>query len=254
MERPQYKTEVFEGPLDLLLFLISKHKLNINDIPIFEIVEQYTAYVRRMQEENLDIASEFLEMAARLVYIKTVSLLPVQTEAEELKRELTGELIEYRDMKAAAKKLGENTKGFDLFTREQSPFERDMTYTRLHEPGEILTAYVSAAGRNFRRLPPPIESFRRIIATKIIAVGEKIDDILSRLEKKGRLTFRTYILAAKSRSDLVARFLAVLELCKSRDIMINGDGDDFEIVRRTAVDDPEDGSEEGEEETELVSE
>ena len=178
----------------------------------------------------------------------------MQTEAEELKRELTGELIEYRDMKAAAKKLGENTKGFDLFTREQLPFERDMTYTRLHEPGEILTAYVSAAGRNFRRLPPPIESFRRIIATKIIAVGEKIDDILSRLEKKGRLTFRTYILAAKSRSDLVARFLAVLELCKSRDIMINGDGDDFEIVRRTAVDDPEDGSEEGEEETELVSE
>ncbi|MBQ6164026.1 MAG: segregation/condensation protein A [Clostridia bacterium] len=254
MERPQYKTEVFEGPLDLLLFLITKHKLNINDIPIFEIVEQYTAYVRRMQEENLDIASEFLEMAARLVYIKTVSLLPVQTEAEELKRELSGELIEYRDMKIAAKKLGENTGGFDMFTRDQSPFERDMTYTRLHEPGEILTAYISAAGRNFRRLPPPIESFRRIVASKIIAVGEKIDDIMTRIEKKGRLKFRTYILAAKSRSDLVARFLAVLELCKTRDVMIEGDGEDFDIVRRTAEDDPADDAGFEEEGTDIVSE
>lgn len=244
MEKPHYKTEAFEGPLDLLLFLITKHKLNINDIPIFEIVEQYTAYVRQMQEENLDIASEFLEMAARLVYIKTVSLLPVQTEAEELKRELSGELIEYRDMKTAAKKLGEHTAGFDLFTRMQSPFTRDLLYTRLHEPGDILAAYISAAGRNFRRLPPPIESFKRIVATKIIAVGEKIDDIMSRLEKRGRLRFRTYIMAAKSRSDLVARFLAVLELCKTKDIYIDGEGDDFEIVQRPA--DMEDGSMNGE--------
>lgn len=72
MDRPQYKTEVFEGPLDLLLHLISKHKLNINDIPIFELVEQYIDYVKQMQSENMEIASEFLEMAARLVYIKTV--------------------------------------------------------------------------------------------------------------------------------------------------------------------------------------
>ncbi len=231
MEKPQYKTEAFEGPLDLLLFLITKHKLNINDIPIFEIVEQYTAYVRQMQEENLDIASEFLEMAARLVYIKTVSLLPVQTEAEELKRELSGELIEYRDMKNAAQKLSENTAGFNLYTRSPSPFQRDMTYSRLHEPEDILKAYISAAGKNFRRMPPPIESFRRIVATKIIAVGEKIDDLMRKLELKGRVRFRTYILSAKSRSDLVARFLAVLELCKSKDVYIDGDGEDFEIVR-----------------------
>ena len=113
MERPQYKTEVFEGPLDLLLHLISKHKLNINDIPIFELVEQYIAYVQLMQEENMEIASEFLEMAARLVYIKTVSLLPVYEEAEQLKKELTGELLEYRDCKIMAGKLSEQAKGFD---------------------------------------------------------------------------------------------------------------------------------------------
>ena len=109
MDKPQYKTEVFEGPLDLLLHLISKHKLNINDIPIFELVEQYIAYVQQMQDENMEIASEFLEMAARLVYIKTVSLLPVYEEAEQLKKELTGELIEYRDCKLMAEKLSKQS-------------------------------------------------------------------------------------------------------------------------------------------------
>ena len=88
MEKIQYKLDVFEGPMDLLLHLISKHKLNINDIPIFELVEQYTDYVRQMEEADMEIASDFLEMAARLVYIKSVALLPVHEEAEELKRHL----------------------------------------------------------------------------------------------------------------------------------------------------------------------
>ena len=92
MEKISYKLDVFEGPMDLLLHLITKHKLDIYDIPILELVEQYTAYVREMQDENMEVASEFLEMAARLVYIKTVSLLPVYEEAEELKNELRDEL------------------------------------------------------------------------------------------------------------------------------------------------------------------
>ena len=77
MEAISYKLDVFEGPLDLLLHLISKHKIDINDIPILLLVEQYLDYVRQMKEEDMEIASEFLEMAARLIYIKTVSLLPV---------------------------------------------------------------------------------------------------------------------------------------------------------------------------------
>ena len=96
MEKISYKVEAFEGPLDLLLYLISKHKLDIYDIPIVELVDQYIAYVRSMENDDLYVASEFIEMAARLVYIKSVSLLPVYEEAEELKRELTGGLIEYR--------------------------------------------------------------------------------------------------------------------------------------------------------------
>ena len=84
MDKFQSKLEVFEGPMDLLLQLIGKKKLSINDVPIMEIIEQYLEYVRQMQEDNLDVSSEFLEMAARLLYIKTVSLLPVHEEAEKL--------------------------------------------------------------------------------------------------------------------------------------------------------------------------
>ncbi|MBR6940144.1 MAG: segregation/condensation protein A, partial [Clostridia bacterium] len=84
MEKIQYKIEVFEGPMDLLLQLISKKQVSINDVPIMEIIEQYLEYVKKLQEDDLDVSSEFLEMAARLIYIKTVSLLPVHEEAEKL--------------------------------------------------------------------------------------------------------------------------------------------------------------------------
>ena len=119
MDQISYKLDVFEGPMDLLLSLIAKHKLNIYDIPIVELVDQYLDYVRRMQDEDMYVASEFLEMAARLVYLKTVSLLPVHEEADELKRELTGELIEYRDCKLMAEKLSQRTDGFDHFVRDE---------------------------------------------------------------------------------------------------------------------------------------
>ena len=152
MSSISFKLDAFEGPLDLLLHLISKHKLNIYDIPIFTLVEQYTDYVKRMQEEDMYVASAFLEMAARLVYIKTVSLLPVYEEAEELKKELTGELLEYRDCRLMAEKLSHQTEGFDRFVREPTEIEADPTYTRLHEPSELLRAYMSAVGKRLCRV------------------------------------------------------------------------------------------------------
>ena len=94
MEAISYKLSEFEGPLDLLLHLISKNKLNIYDIEISVLLAQYMEHIDKMKEKNMDVASEFLEMAARLVYIKTVSLLPKHEESEELKKELSGELIE----------------------------------------------------------------------------------------------------------------------------------------------------------------
>ncbi len=230
MEEISYKLEVFEGPMDLLLHLISKHKLNIYDIPIFTLVEQYTDYVKRMQEEDMYVASAFLEMAARLVYIKTVSLLPVYEEAEELKKELTGELLEYRDCRLMAEKLSHQTEGFDRFVREPTEIEADPTYTRLHEPSELLRAYMSAVGKRLRKLPPPVEAFRGIVATKIVSVESKIKSIYYTLKRKGKKQrFRSLFADAQSRSDLVATFLAVLELAKAKKLRVQGDGDTTDV-------------------------
>ena len=220
MEKISYKVEAFEGPLDLLLYLISKHKLDIYDIPIVELVDQYIAYVRSMENDDLYVASEFIEMAARLVY----------EEAEELKRELTGELIEYRDCQLMAGKLSEMTDGFDKFIRKPTELEIDYTYTRLHEGNELLRAYLNAAGRKLRNLPPPVEVFREIVAKKIVSVGSKIRSIFTKLSKAGKKEKMTELFnGAESRSDLVATFLAILELAKSKKINVIGDGADVDI-------------------------
>ncbi len=223
MEKIQYKLEVFEGPLDLLLHLISKHKLNINDIPIFELVEQYVAYVREMQEADMDIASEFIEMAARLIYIKTVSLLPVYEEAEKLKEELTGELLEYRDCKLMAEKLSKQANGFDYLERAPMPLPVNYTYSRLHDAGELLLAYVSAVGRDRRKLPVPMEAFSVIVKKKIVSVNTGIVFIYRKLLKQSKLRFTALFEGASSRSQLVATFLAVLELVKANKVTLNED-------------------------------
>lgn len=230
MEKINYKIEVFEGPLDLLLHLISKHKIDINDIPILELVEQYTDYVKVMQEENMNVASEFLEMAARLVYIKSVSLLPVQEEeAQQLKMELTGELLEYQQCKAIAEELSHHTDGFDFFSRQPQKFDPDKTYRRSHEPLEILKAYLSAIGKGKRKLPPPVEAFSGIVARKIVSVSSRINKIVTDLLKTKRKRFTDFFVSAESRSELVATFLALLELAKSKKVYISGDRDEAQV-------------------------
>ena len=230
MDQLSYKLDVFEGPMDLLLSLIAKHKLNIYDIPIVELVDQYLEYVRRMQDEDMYVASEFLEMAARLVYLKTVSLLPVHEEADELLRVLTGELIEYRDCKLMAEKLSQRTDGFDHFVRAPMKIETAPTYTRVHDGAELLRAYLAAAGRKLRNLPPPIEAFREIVAKKIVSVGSKIRSIYKKFASVGsKRKFTDLFSDAQSRSDMVATFLAVLELAKDKKVMVSGDGGDTSI-------------------------
>ena len=230
MEPISYKLEVFEGPMDLLLHLITKHKIDIYDIPILELVEQYVSYVREMQEENMEVASEFLEMAARLVYIKTVSLLPVYDEAEELKKELRDELLEYRDCKILAGKLSQMTDGFDYSIRAYpEAVAPDMSYKRLHEPDELLSAYSVAAGKKLRRLPPPIETFKAIVTKKIVSVGSKIESIVKSLKRKRKTRLFDIYRQAESRSDLIAAFLAVLEMAKNKTIFVSGEGEDIQI-------------------------
>ncbi len=217
MESPSYKLEVFEGPLDLLLSLISKNKLDITDIPISELLTQYLEHIEYMRRENLDISSEFLTMASRLVYIKTVSLMPKSEEAEELKKELVGELMEYQLCKQIAEKLALRA-NFDSFVKDESPIEFDRTYTLSHEAIVIYKAYIAAVGRGKRKLPPPVDSFTPLVATRIISVPEKAISILKRLYKKKTVTFDELFESAESRSEMVATFLALLELIKKNRI------------------------------------
>ena len=234
MEKLQYKLEVFEGPMDLLLQLIAKKKVSINDVPIMEIIEQFLEYVRMMQEDNLDISSEFLEMAARLLYIKTVSLLPVHEEAEKLVEELRGELTEYQDCKMVAGKLQNQAKGFDFYTRVPEEIEVDMTYTRTHEPFEIFKAYMAAVGKGKRRLPPPIEAFRGIVAHKIVSVASRISFVIDKFKNRKTRKFNSFFEEAESRSEMVATFLALLAMAKAKKNHIEGQGDNVDV---TLIDD-----------------
>lgn len=236
MEQINYKLEVFEGPMDLLLHLISKHKLNINDIPIVELVNQYLDYVRQMENADFDIAGDFLEMAARLIYIKTVSLLPRHEEAETLKKELTGELIEYRDCKLMAEKLKNQTDGFNCFVREAAGGYINYDYERFHEGEELLNAYINAAGRAQRKLPPPIDSFKVIVARKFVNVASKIQTVMRKLWSGKKVKFLSLFEGAQTKSDLVATFLAVLELAKTKKISVEGPMNDAEVQIINEVD------------------
>ena len=225
-----YKLDCFEGPLDLLLQLISRNKLNIYDIPIAELLEQYMEQIDAMREADMDIASEFLEMASRLIYMKTVSLLPKSEEAEALRQELTGELIEYKICREMAEKLSHMTDGFATHVRQPSQIDFDNTYEIVHDSDVLYAAYMSAAGRGMRKMPPPVTAFTRIVAKKIVAVSTKIVFVMRRLVGGGRQSMSSLFAGAKSRSELVATFLAVLELCKANRISVDTDKADAEIT------------------------
>ena len=228
METLSYKLEVFEGPLDLLLTLIAKNKLNIYDIPITLMLEQYMEQIERMQSENLDIASEFLEMAARLVHIKSVSLLPKREEEEALRRELTGQLLEYQQCRETAEKLRAMV-SFDRLVRPQSKIPADHAYKRHHAPEEMLAAYLSAMGRKRRLAPPTAEAFSGIVAKPVVSVASQIVFVLRSLWKRRRVPFRELFRGKRDSSERIAAFLAVLELVKGRRLRVEGDGDDCEI-------------------------
>ena len=229
MDKLEYKLEVFEGPLDLLLHLISKNKLNINDIQLSVLVDQYVEHIRLMQLEDMDIASEFLEMASRLIYLKTVSLLPKHEEAEQIKEELTAELMEYEHCRKVARVLSTMTDDFDTFIKEPEKIEYDKTYHNVHEPELILKSYFAAVGRGQRRLPPPTTVFSKIVARKIVSVSSKIVSVLKNLRRNGNKKMRSLFEGANSRSELVATFLAVLELCKANRVWLEGDGEEITV-------------------------
>ncbi len=218
----QFKLDVFEGPLDLLLHLIAKHKLNIYDVEISKLLEQYLDHIEQMKMADLEVASEFLEMAARLIYIKTVSLLPKHEEAEELKRELTGQLLEYQACKAAAARLALLNNGFNIFVRQPAEVPIDKTYLREHESGELIDAYLDVAGKAKRRLPPPASAFSGIVTKRMVSVTSRIIYVLRKLYNSGEVPYNDFF-ATSDRSEMVATFLAMLELIKSKRIQVSDD-------------------------------
>lgn len=228
MEQLQYHFEVFEGPLDLLLALIAKNKLNIYDIPIAELLRQYMEQIDLMREENYDIASEFLEMAARLVQIKAASLLPRQEDEEDPRMELTGQLIEYQQCKAVAAMLSARCR-FDQLPRAPQELPRDHTYRREHDPMELLQALTAAWGKGKSMLPPKPESFSALVTKKIVSVSSQVVFVLRKLWKKQKIAYRALFAEKHDRSERIAAFLAVLELVKSRRIRVEGDGEEAEI-------------------------
>ena len=217
-----FKLDVFEGPLDLLLHLISKHKLNINDIEISKLLEQYLDVIAEMKMADLEVASEFLEMAARLVYIKTVSLLPRHEEAEDLKKELTGQLLEYQACKAAAARLALQNNGYNIFVSQPEKLPIDKTYMREHLSDELLFAYLDVIGKAKRKLPPPASAFSGIVTKRMVSVTSRIIFVLRKLYNSGKVEYNQFF-ATGDRSEMVATFLAMLELIKSKRITVSDD-------------------------------
>ena len=218
-----YKLEGFEGPLDLLLQLIARNKYNIYDIPLLELIEQYLEQIENIKQDEMEVESEFLEMASRLLYIKTVILLPKHEEIVKLKEELTGELLEYQLCREMALKLSEMTNGFDRFVRVPTEYDFDQTYELVHDSDVMYQYYLAAVGRGQRRLPPNVTPFTKIVAKKIVSVSTKIVFVIRNLVKGGKSKLSSLYKTARSRSELVATFLAVLELCKANRVEISGD-------------------------------
>ncbi len=229
MEKISYKINDFEGPLDLLLVLIKKNKLNIYDIQISELLEQYMNYIAGLKEQNMDVSSEFLEMAARLIYIKTALMLPKHEEAETLKQELTDQLLEYRQYQEIAKKLTERIR-FDFISRTAEKISFDTSYSKRHKITELLEAYANCVeSKNNRRLPSE-KDFSVIISRKFFSVFSKISSILSKLKKEGPISYNSLFYESKSKSEIVATFLAVLELIKDKKVVLSEEGNKIRLL------------------------
>lgn len=218
-----YKLEQFEGPLDLLLHLISKHKLNIQDIPIITLLEQYLDYIEKMKEQDIDVAGEFLEMAAKLIYIKTVSLFPQEDDGKEMKKELEGRLIEYSLCKKAAKILCDRYIGDKLYVRQQMNISTDSRYILTHSSDVLVKAYQILNIKETEKTPPKLFEFRKLVSKRVVSVTSKIVFVLRKLYSTGQARFNDIFSEMTDRSERVATFLAVLELTKSGRIKLNDD-------------------------------
>lgn len=217
----------FEGPLSLILMLLSKNKIEIRDISISDILDQYLAYLDEMQRMDLEVASEFVQMAAYLLYIKTRTLLAAEEEVTELEQLMTSlEQLKAKDaheaVKAVLPALSElSAEGMLLWTRPQEPVSPTAkVYDYRHEGSDLLRALYNVFSRSDAKLPGPPEM--RALAPKRIVYGvrDKSREII-RILSEGPTTLRALYEAGHSRSEVVATFLSVLELCSMGSVLIS---------------------------------
>ena len=228
--------EIFEGPLDLLLHLIKKNEVSITDIPIAAITEQYLATIELMQSLNLDIAGEFLVMAATLIHIKSRMLLPVgadepdEDEGADPRDELVRRLLEYQRYKDAATVLEQReilTR--DVFVRAGVPTEE--VGTRGFRELSIFEL-LGALKRVIERLPKDLV---HEVTLEKITVREKMTLLLDKMHERGSLLFEALFDRVKSRMEVVVTFLAMLELVKVRAIRIVQEEPGGPIIIEAAV-------------------
>ena len=220
-----YKIKDFEGPLDLLLHLIAKHKMQLFDIRIYELIDQYLNFIGSVGPDEMEPTSEFVEMAARLVYMKSVALLPRSEEKEELEKELTGQLIEYSLCKQAASRLRDRSEGINFFVREPLDLRLPNDYSRKHDPNELLAAFLVSQGRN-RKLDN-ISQFEPIVTAPVVSVESRVIHILGSLRRKNGRHIDDFFRGTSGKSETVATFLGILELMRDGRIFIDGSGDVF---------------------------
>lgn len=226
---------VFEGPMDLLLYLVKKSEVDIYEIEIGKITDQYLAYLEALQEMNLEVAGEFLVVAATLIYIKSRTLLPVDqqppeedAEEEDPRWELIRQLIEYKKFKEAA---------FDL---QKMELMQEKIFAR-SEPPAVGVQEIPGLGRvgvldlvkAFHKILEKIQEKERVseILEEKFTVGQKMEYVLDRIKQEGRVRFTQLFSAMSSRNEIVATFLALLELVRLKQLKCDQSGafDDIDI-------------------------
>lgn len=237
------KLEVFEGPLDLLLHLIDKNKIDIYDIPIVEITNQYMEYIRNMQREDLNVMSEFLVMAATLLDIKCRMLLPKEVteegEEEDPRQELVEQLLQYKMYKYMANELKDRQMDSDyvLYKKPSIPEEvqeyaepvdldkllGDLTLARLNE------IFQDVMKRQVEKIDPVRSKFGKIEKEEV-TLSDKFTYIHSYLKGHKRFSFRQLLEKQHSRMHVVVTFLAILEMMKQGEIRVEQEDTCGEIV------------------------
>ena len=243
MGQPQYRLEGivhtrselmedFEGPLDVIFLLLSKNKIEIQDVSITAILEQYLAYLEEMKRLDMEIASEFITMASHLMLIKTKMLLSAAEQAEaESELDLLRQSLVERKRKEAMEQIRlaildlepRNEIGRCLFTKEPEPLRREQGYRYQHDVRDLLRALDMISERNARQLPPPTMNFQGIVGKEPYPVTKKAGEVLRQLVLRGAERLKNLFRGNRSRSEIVATFLAILELCKTSSVTLEDD-------------------------------